>query len=191
MPPRKPRETPAALQAYHDYEAMGDKRGIDKLHQMYLERSRNGEAPPTTHRSTIAEWSTVHRWQERLKAQEEREAELVREETRKRAAALRKRLMTAIEADMSLYAQKVGRGEAVLAEDAASLERMTKLYFQLAGDPLAEKSVQEHTGPNGGPLQVQTIPLPVFGPQDPLNHFGEEPQTADGAADGDGDDAPA
>lgn len=45
---------------------------------------------------------------------------------------------------------------------------------------------QEHTGPNGGPVQVQTIPLPVFGPNDPLNHFDhaqEEPDTS-------GDDDP-
>ena len=53
--------------------------------------------------------------------------------------------------------------------------------------PLADKTVQEHTGPNGGPVQVQTIPLPVFGPNDPLNHFDqaaqEEPDTS-------GDDDP-
>jgi hypothetical protein len=65
--------------------------------------------------------------------------------------------MSAIEADGSLYAQRVAKGEAVLAEDAASLERMTKLYFQLAEEPLAEKVQQEHTGANGGPLQVETM----------------------------------
>lgn len=157
MPPTKPpRETPNALQAYLDYEAMGDTRSLPKLQAMYRSQSEQGQAVPTTRWGTLSVWSSQHRWQERLKAQEEHEAELVREETRKRAAALRKRLMTAIEADMSLYAQKVGRGEAVLAEDAASLERMTKLYFQLAGDPLAEKVQQEHTGRDGNAIQVDT-----------------------------------
>lgn len=47
----------------------------------------------------------------------------------------------------------------------------------------AERVSQEHTGPDGGPVQVETIPLPVFGPNDPLNHFDqaepEEPEPSD------------
>ncbi len=144
---------------------MGPKGSLQKLVTQYRQRSGTGESVPTTRLRTLGEWSTQHRWQERCKARIADEEEMVREAERKRAAALRKRLMTAIEADMSLYAQKVGRGEAVLAEDAVSLERMTKLYFQLAGDPLAEKSVQEHTGPNGGPIAHHFV-IEQFGDDD-------------------------
>ena len=154
---KKPKETPGALQAYLDYEAMGAERSLDKLVQAYRTQSATGHPVPTTRVETVHKWSSEQGWQERVKAREEQEAELVRAETRKRVAAYRRRIMSAIEADGSLYAQWVAKGEAVLAEDAASLERMTKLYFQLAEEPLAEKVQQEHTGANGGPLQVETM----------------------------------
>ncbi len=53
----------------------------------------------------------------------------------------------------------------------------------------AERHLLELTGANGGPLQVQTIPLPVFGPQDPLNHFEQEPPSDDDQAPEDDDGA--
>jgi len=158
MPPTKPpRETPAALKAFEDYWAMGDGRSLKALDAHYRQRRGNGEAVPCAKWRTLAEWSRQYDWQGRLSQRVAEEAELVRAETRKRVAAYRRRIMSAIEADGSLYAQRVAKGEAVLAEDAASLERMTKLYFQLAEEPLAEKVQQEHTGANGGPLQVETM----------------------------------
>jgi hypothetical protein len=41
----------------------------------------------------------------------------------------------------------------VLAEDAASLERLTKLFFQLVEQPLADR--HEVSGPGGGPVEVE------------------------------------
>lgn len=49
----------------------------------------------------------------------------------------------------------------------------------------AERHLVELTGPNGGPLQVAPIPLPIFGLADPMNHFdAEAPETTES----DGDD---
>jgi hypothetical protein len=178
------RETPDALQAFEDYWAMGDARSLPKLAAEYVQRSDRGEPVPTRQARTIFGWSTDHGWQARVAQRITEEAERVREEERKRNKAFRDRVRTGIEYDVRKYLQSLENANGpVLAEDAASLERMTKLFLALGGDPVADKTVQEHTGPNGGPVQVQTIPLPVFGPNDPLNHFDqaaqEEPEPSD------------
>lgn len=165
MAARKPEETPDALRAFEDYWALGDARSLPKLAEVYRQRSENGEPVPTKRPATLADWSTQHGWQQRCKDRIAEEAERVREENRKRVRAYRNRLMLAIEADSSLYAQKVSKGEAVLAEDAASLERMTKLYFQLAEEPLADR--HELTGAAGGPVQVEAGPSVLAIIQDP------------------------
>jgi hypothetical protein len=174
------RETPQALQAFEDYWAMGDGRSLPKLASEYNRRSVGGEAVPTKQQRQLERWSTVHGWQERLKQRITEEEARTREEERKRNKAFRDRVRTGIEVDVRQYLKSLEKTEgAVLAEDAASLERMTKLFLALGGDPVADKTVQEHTGT----LQVQTIPLPVFGPNDPLNHFDqaeqEEPDPSD------------
>jgi len=177
------RETPDALQAFEDYWAMGDARSLPKLAQQYAARSVAGESVPTKRENTLKMWSAGHNWQARVAQRITEEAERVREEEHKRNKAFRDRVRTGIECDVRKYLQSLENANGpVLAEDAASLERMTKLFLALGGDPVADKTVQEHTGS----LQVQTIPLPVFGPNDPLNHFDhaqEEPDTS-------GDDDP-
>jgi len=132
---------------------MGEERSLPSLARQYTARSATGEAVPTRREQTLKQWSSTHGWQQRCKDRIAEEAERTREENRKRVRAYRNRLMLAIEADSSLYAQKVTKGQAVLAEDAASLERMTKLYFQLAEEPLADR--HEVTGAAGGPVQVE------------------------------------
>ena len=171
------RETPNALQAFEDYWAMGDGRSLPKLAQQYAARSVAGESVPTTRENTLKMWSAGHNWQARVAQRITEEAERVREEEHKRNKAFRDRVRTGIEYDVRQYLKSLESANGpVLAEDAASLERMTKLFLALGGDPVADKTVQEHTGANGGPVQVQTIPLPVFGPNDPLNHFDQAAQ---------------
>lgn len=174
------RETPDALQAFEDYWAMGDGRSLPKLFATYEQRMNRGEAVPAERIRTIFRWSSEHGWQERLKQRITEEEARTREEERKRNKAFRDRVRTGIEVDVRQYLKSLESANGpVLAEDAASLERMTKLFLALGGDPVADKTVQEHVGT----LKVQTIPLPVFGPNDPLNHFDqaeqEEPDPSD------------
>jgi hypothetical protein len=146
-------ETPAAAQAFEDYWALGDGRSLENLLAVYAERSRNGEDTPTNTKSTLAAWSTNHAWQARCKQRIAEEAERTREQMRKRADKFRERVATGIETDVSRYITRLasGKGE-VLAEDAASLERLTKLFFQLVEQPLADR--HEVSGPGGGPVEV-------------------------------------
>lgn len=145
----KPRETPDALQAFEDYWAMGDERSLPKLAELYANRKRTGQPVPTVQESALKRWSTSHGWQERCKQRITEEAARTREENRRAVARVRARTMKAIEADLGLYAQRVAKGEAVLAQDAASLERMTKLYFQLAEEPLSDRYELRGPGPGG------------------------------------------
>jgi hypothetical protein len=178
-------ETPAARKAYLDYEAMGDQRTIEKLHQGYSEALQRGEGTPTRQLSTLYKWSSQWHWQDRIKAFDEAEAERGRRERAKRMNRHRDRILLGVEAGTVHFLKRLDNGEVELIEDAGDLATATKLYFQVAGEPLADR--QEHTGANGGPVQVQTIPLPVFGPQDPLNHFGEEAPSDDDQAEDDDD----
>jgi len=168
------RETPDALQAWEDYWSMGDGRSLQKLASLYRARSVSGEDVPTKRLPTLVKWSSEHGWQERLKQRITEEAERVREEERKRNKAFRDRVRTGIEVDVRQYLKSLESANGpVLAEDAASLERMTKLFLALGGDPVADKTVQEHTGANGGPVQFTIV---QFGEED---HGGGNREPAD------------
>lgn len=154
------RETPDALQAFEDYWGMGDGRSLLKLASLYRSRSVSGEDVPTQRLPTLVTWSSKHGWQERVKARIAAEAERVADEERKRNKAFRDRVRTGIEFDVRKYLSKLDAADGpLLAEDAASLERMAKLFLALGGDPVVEKAIQEHTGPNGGPIQVDTCDI--------------------------------
>jgi hypothetical protein len=147
-------ETPAALQAFEDYWALGDSRSFANLLKVYRERSDRGEEVPTVREGTIADWSREHGWQERVKARIEEEAERTREQMRRRADKFREAVATGIETDVRRYIAALAQSNgAALAEDAASLERLTKLFFQLVEQPLADR--HEHSGPGGGAVQVE------------------------------------
>jgi hypothetical protein len=149
-------ETPAAKQAFEDYWALGDSRSFSNLLKVYREKSERGEDVPTVREGTIADWSREHGWQDRVKARIDEEAERVRQKMRERADKFREVVATGIEADARRYIKRLeASGEEVLAEDAASLERLTKLYFQLVGQPLAERT--ELSGPGGGAVEVHWI----------------------------------
>lgn len=186
MPPTKPpRETPAALQAFEDYWAMGDGRSLRKLAVAYKERTAGGQAVPTRQVGQLFKWSTQHHWEDRVKDRTQEEADLARRKLRARADRQRERIMVGLEVGMARLLQAIDNGEVVLVGDIGDLATGARLYFQVAGEPLAEKTTQEHTGPNGGPLQVAPIPLPIFGLADPMNHFdAEAPETTES----DGDD---
>jgi hypothetical protein len=87
----------------------------------------------------------------------------VRAKERQRNEAFRRRIQSAIEVDS---ARLIGRLQ--LAEDelltltAADLERMTKLFLALGGEPLAEKHDMDLTS-GGQPIGF----VPIFGPNDP------------------------
>lgn len=153
----KGRETPSALQAFEDYWAMGDDRSLPKLAVMYREKRGRGEQAPTKRLSQLAEWSTTHHWQDRCKSRIEEEAEIARRKHRARVDRQRERIMLGIEVGSAKFLQAIERGEVVLVEDIGDLATGTRLYFQVAGEPLAEKTVQEHTGPNGGPIPFTIV----------------------------------
>ena len=149
-----PEETPKALAAFERYWAMGPARSLRKLAEE--DASQNlVESKVKTHQDQLSEWSRTHDWQARLRQRVTEEAELNREQNRERADKHRQRLLTAIEVDVSRYIKRLQEDpDQFLAEDAAALDKMTKLYYQLAEQPLADR--HELTGKGGGPVEIAT-----------------------------------
>ena len=63
------KETNKARSAFEDYYQMGPGRSIRKLIQTYNEVATKN--PPTKHHTTLAKWSKVHGWQERVKQRDQ------------------------------------------------------------------------------------------------------------------------
>jgi len=146
------KETPKALEAFERYWAMGPTRSLLKLAENDVEQ-KHTESKVKTHLGQLSKWSTECSWQDRLKERVSEEAELSREQNRERADKHRQRLLTAIEVDCARLLKRLQEtpGE-LLADDAAALERLTKLYYQLAEQPLADR--HELTGKDGGPIEM-------------------------------------
>lgn len=133
-------ETDQALRAFEDYWEMGDDRSLPKLAGQYRDRSRTGMAVPTRHLSRLKEWSSRWDWQGRCRTRIAEEAGRVREKECQRNDAFRRRIRSAIEVDSARLIQRLQLAEdELLTLTAADLERLTKLFLSLGGEPLAEK----------------------------------------------------
>jgi len=65
---RVPGETDKAWRAFQDYFAMGQGRSLVGLYREYSKRkTRKNNLPPTKSRITIEQWSSKHKWDERVK----------------------------------------------------------------------------------------------------------------------------
>ena len=149
-------ETPAAKQAFEDLWLLGDDRSISKLAAEYRRRSDGGEGVPTTRERTLEEWSAQHGWQKRIEQRIDEEAKRVQKKMQAEADKTREMLTTAISTDFKRLIKELAEdGRKRLSENAADLERLAKLYFQLTGQPLAERT--ELSGPGGGPVEVHWI----------------------------------
>lgn len=145
------KETPKALAAFERYWALGPMRSLRKLAEDDLAAGLT-ESILETYHQRLKEWSTEHAWQDRVKQRVIEEAELARAQNRERADKHRQKLLAAIEVDCNRLLKRLQEspGE-LLADDAAALEKLTKLYYQLAEQPLADR--HELTGKDGGPIQ--------------------------------------
>jgi len=136
------KETPVALEAFERYWAMGPQRSLQKLAEQDVTQSIH-KGSIEGRRKYLAKWSIAHTWQARLRQRVIKEAEIVREQLRERALRFRQTVVTGLEVDVSRYIERLRTTETeVMADDAAALEKLTKLYFQLADEPLTEKRVE-------------------------------------------------
>src|SRR3972149_6194863 len=87
-------ESPKAAKAFDDYYALGPTRSIRVLHKTYTEAATKS---PTTQLRTLAQWSTEHGWQQRVK---DRDAEVAK-------AYLDRLKETATESGYALYWKRI------------------------------------------------------------------------------------
>ncbi len=148
------RETPNAQRAFLDYYALGPERSLPKLEAEYRRRSGGGQQVPTKRRRTLEGWSAEHNWQERIIAHIQEDADEVRKQLQERATKFGKRVATAIELDVTRLLQDLAKTKgAMLAQSTADVERLVKLFYQVARQPLSDRT--EHTGLAGGPIEVE------------------------------------
>lgn len=62
--PSSPKETTKAAQAFADYVALGPRRSLRALAELYVDRGYAKSIP--TQLATLKRWSTEHRWQDRI-----------------------------------------------------------------------------------------------------------------------------
>lgn len=174
-------EPPRARQAFEDYVAMGEGRSLDRLWKAYRERQEIGSeaATPTRRFRTLADWSTRYRWQERLA---NRERELAEAAWAKQKGALVQRRVKQLDALRRMSDRFLERiDELAVMGGTADLERVLRLEWQVAGEPLADRHEIDSRS------MVRVVELPVFGGEEP------SPQPSrTGAGEGIGeDDEPA
>ena len=146
-------ETAKALAAFERYWAMGPMRSLRKLAEEDTGQKQD-KSRTDSHFDQLGKWSSQHNWQARVKQRVMEEAELARDQNRERADRHRQRLLTAIEDDSSRLLKRLQESpDELLADDALALERMTKLYFQLAEQPLVDS--HEIGGKGGGPIAAE------------------------------------
>jgi len=145
------KETPKAKRALEDYWEMGPDRSLAKLVKGYQKESARNEQVPTTNEGTVYEWSRQHNWQERIKQRIDEDAQAIRKRLRERAVKFRERVAGAIYLDVSRLLQRLAATDGeVLAQSATDVEKLVKLFYQVAETPLSERheidADVKHTG---------------------------------------------
>jgi hypothetical protein len=175
------KETPKAVQAFADYWELGPSRSLAMLSERYRMQRESGERPHAPTLDRLKLWSASHKWQERVTQRTQKEAD---ENWKAARAANRERYVRTYRDNYTrVEAAAVKLSTAIMEEGddalkANSLEAATAALIKalnaltvMAGEP-ETRGEQNITGT----MQVQTIPLPVFGPNDPLNHFDQAEQ---------------
>ena len=142
--PAKGEEPPQALRAFEDYYGMGEGRSLPKLARQYR---ASAEAVPTKQATRLKLWSAAHKWQQRVKDRDQATTQARAKQVAERAMKFRERVLVGIEVDVHRYLKALENSkDGLMAEDAASLEKLVKLFFQLAEQPLGEKQEVELSG---------------------------------------------
>lgn len=134
------KETPASQEAFLDYYALGPERSLGKLAMEYQEKKGSGEAVPTASEKTLWEWSRKHDWQDRVMARVVEDGQAVRKQMQERLIGVSKRIAGFIEVELTRLLERLRDSDGeILAASVADVEKLAKLYYQVAGQPLADK----------------------------------------------------
>ena len=172
---RQPGESPNALLAFEDYWQMGPKRSTPALAAEYRQRSDSGIAVPTRRERTLAEWSTRHDWQARIRERIADEAAAANALLEERHTANRLAAYNIVEVELRRLHHKVRRvgeeaylrddqADPLLANTASGFSTLVKVMQDLAGDP--RKHDVTLNGSMGGPFHLTIQGFPDEGPED-------------------------
>ena len=135
------KETPATQEAFEDYYGLGPERSVRKLADHYKQEVAAGNAVPTKRLRTIGKWSSEFNWPQRIIDRVTEDAAGVRDQMQERLIGVSKRRAGFIEVELTRLLQRLADSEGeILAASVADVEKLAKLYYQIAGQPLAERS---------------------------------------------------
>lgn len=111
--------------------------------------------------SSVERMSRRDNWQQRVAERVAEESARVRRDLAERTVRIRERLASALGRDIERYMAKLDATtrskKPIAVTNAVACERLTKLVFLLAEQPLAERA--EVTGAGGGPVEIAGIDL--------------------------------
>lgn len=153
---------------------MGWSRSLAKLCQRYEQEGLiQGKDVPTTSSTTLERWSSNYNWQARLRERVLADVQEQQFQAQERAARQRANIMTGLEFELGQYMKSLRARQQAAQEDpespealrgmitdSSSMERVTKLYLQVAGEPLADRMVI-HGDKSQDPVQFDaTLDVP-------------------------------
>lgn len=142
------RETPKAVGAYADYEAMGEDRSLSKLAQKY---GKN-----TSYVRQLERWSSEHNWQGRLLQAEQKRQE---ERRVKRTADLERMDDEQALIGRTQTLRLVRHVETLIADErfgATATVAGIKIFSDMERVARGAATARlEQTGKDGGPIQVE------------------------------------
>jgi hypothetical protein len=158
------RETPQAAQAFEDYYDLGDDRSLRALAKKRLEdmRVRQKSAKSTPKEATLLrqfqDWSTEHKWQERVIERDRQRAEAKR---KKREAEIDKMderqaaIGTTQQATAIKLIQELIKGKEFNAHNAIQLLKLAINVERVARGAPTDHKKEEHVGDGGGPIEFE------------------------------------
>lgn len=169
---RADRESDAAAVACNDYLRLGPGRSIAKLVQKYAEADQEA---PSQSIGVVKGWSTRYGWQERASAydadvERQKTAEISRLRSEGLAADYeRLRELSDIYGRLRDELEQTGlwyddiklssRGDRVTVKvfNKSLLDTMRGVLDDIAKEVGGRKQRHEHSGPDGGPVQIQAV----------------------------------
>lgn len=158
------RESPEAARAFEAYYDLGDGRSLVLLAQKRLEeiRTRQEHAKSTPKEATLVrqfkDWSTEHKWQERVISRDREKAEAKR---KKREAEIDKMddrqaaIGTTQQATAIKIIQDLIKKDEIKARDAIQLLKLAIDVERVARGAPTEHRREELVGEGGGPIEFE------------------------------------
>lgn len=154
-----PMSKPKHEEYFEMYFGLGPGRTLKKVAQRLVDDPETDCGSLTGTTRSLEGMSVQYHWQEQVRQRVDERSRAVDAELREELVELRREFVITARVDLARYIRQVRQataaGKPVMIENAADLDRILRLAFSSTGQPIAERV--EHTGPDGGPVELQHL----------------------------------